>query len=152
MLRTGLALWAVVLAVALAVLAWHVIGWLLATAAIGGAAYALGRRSRRPLSRSQVPARAPRQAAPGTTAPLPAAEGSPAGSAPSDAAVRREVAAGLAGLGWPARQTGPAITAALAAVRANPALAVDTPTVLRAALASADRSQAIRPGGDAPGQ
>jgi ABC-type transport system involved in cytochrome bd biosynthesis fused ATPase/permease subunit len=45
LLRFALALWAVVLVTALAALIWHVAGWLLVTAAVGGAAYALGRRA-----------------------------------------------------------------------------------------------------------
>jgi hypothetical protein len=52
LLREGLALWAAILAVVLALALWHVFGWLLATAAIAGTAYALGRRS----SRSRAPA------------------------------------------------------------------------------------------------
>jgi hypothetical protein len=78
MLRSALALWAVVLVLAVAVVVLHVIGWLLVTAAVSGAAYALGRRKGKTPARGQGRARTGRQPARGTMAYPPAAGTSPA--------------------------------------------------------------------------
>jgi hypothetical protein len=53
-LRFALALWAVVLAVALAVTVWHVIGWIAATVAAGAACYVIGRRGQAPPRMPQI--------------------------------------------------------------------------------------------------
>lgn len=141
MLRSALTLWAVVLIVAVVVLVLHVIGWLVATAAVSGAAYALGRRSQRPLARRQRAVRAAGQA-PGVASATPSAP--PAATAilaPPDPAIRREVTAGLVSLGWSARDVRPAIDAALS----DPAIPHETPAVLRAILTAHGATIGDRP-------
>jgi len=149
MLRGALALWAVALAGGLAITIWHAAGWTLTTVVLASAAYVIGRRSgktpRRPVTRP----RAAGQALPGSTAYPPAA---PVVSGPSVAAVRSEVISGLRGLGWSARDARSAASESVTATLSDPGRTLTTETVLRAALASANRSQAIRPGDDAPGQ
>jgi hypothetical protein len=70
LLREALALWAAVAVVLLAVTAWHLAGWLLASAAIAGGAYLLGRKSAsrqvRPAARPTAALRGPQAARTGT--------------------------------------------------------------------------------------
>ncbi len=129
-LRFALILWAVVLAVAMAETVRYAPP-VTATAAIAGGAYLLGRRQA--LAR-MIPARKV------ATGPYPADR-----QVPADAALVADVASGLTGLGWTSAAATQAARAALGAVRADSALTADTATVLRLALASADRSQAVRP-------
>lgn len=151
LLRGALALWAVALAGGLAITIWHVAGWLAATAVIAGAAYALGRRTGKAPGRSASPVSTGRQTSGRATACPPASGASPAVSGPSVPAIQSEVIGGLRGLGWTATAARSATADAVTAVLSDPGRTLTTETVLRTALASANRSQAIRPGGGAPG-